>query len=132
MICILIKRVEGPEKTTLPSLWISLCEILRSGLSDVWAPCVAMLLCCLTPYLWPCEGRRPESDPAGGGFRSLPFLSHYIQMLIFRNISIQIQLNFIFPKGPALLLPLLYLSQFSQVFVFHCYSTTVHQIGYTQ
>ena len=55
MICILIKRVEGPEKTTLPSLWISLCEILRSGLSDVWAPCVAMLLCCLTPYLCPCE-----------------------------------------------------------------------------
>ena len=34
----------------------------------MWAPCVAMLLCCLTPYLWPCEGRRPESDPAGGGF----------------------------------------------------------------
>ena len=65
-------------------------------------------------------------------FDSLPFLSHYIRMLIFRNISIQIQLNFIFPKGPALLLTLLYLSQFSQVFVFHCLSTKVHQIGYTQ
>ena len=40
-------------KATLPSLWISILEILRSGLSDVWASYVAKLLCCLTPYLWP-------------------------------------------------------------------------------
>jgi len=46
------------KKPTLPSLWILLRKILRSGLSDVWAPCVAKLLCCLTPYLWPCEARR--------------------------------------------------------------------------
>ena len=52
---------------TLPSLWILLRKILRSGLSDVWAPCVAKLLCCLTPYLWPCEARRAKSDLAGGG-----------------------------------------------------------------
>ena len=42
-------------KSTLHSLWISFYEILRLWISDVWAPCVAMLLCCLTPYLWPCE-----------------------------------------------------------------------------
>ena len=45
---------------TLPSLWILLRKILRSGLSDVWAPCVAKLLCCLTLYLWPCEARKVE------------------------------------------------------------------------
>ena len=40
-------------KPTLRSLWISFYEILRSRLSDVWTPCVATLLCCLTPYLCP-------------------------------------------------------------------------------
>lgn len=29
---------------TLPSLWISFHEILRLGLSDVWASCIALLL----------------------------------------------------------------------------------------
>ena len=47
-----IKRNALP-KPTLRSLWISFHEILRSRLSDVWTPCVAMFLCCLTPYLWP-------------------------------------------------------------------------------
>ena len=47
-----IKRNAHP-KPILRSLWISLHEILRSRLSDVWTPCVVMLLCCLTPYLWP-------------------------------------------------------------------------------
>ena len=51
------ERKDPFQKTTLPSLWISLCEILRSGLSDVWAPYVAMLLCCLTPYLCPCSAQ---------------------------------------------------------------------------
>jgi len=45
--------------SSLPSLWISLHEILRSGLSDVWAAYVASHLFILTPYLWPCEDRRP-------------------------------------------------------------------------
>ena len=31
-----------------------------------------MLLFAITPYLWPCEDRRPESDPGG-------IFSHYIQ-----------------------------------------------------
>ena len=39
------KGMVGNRKQTLPSLWISILEILRSGLSDVWLPCVAPLLC---------------------------------------------------------------------------------------
>ena len=49
----LIRKAEHDFYATLPSLWISFHEILRSGLSDVWASCVALLLCYLTPYLWP-------------------------------------------------------------------------------
>jgi len=49
----LIRKAEHDFHATLPSLWISFHEILRSGLSDVWASCVALFLCCLTPYLWP-------------------------------------------------------------------------------
>ena len=58
-------RTDEPKNPTLHSLWISFYEILRSWLSDVWAPCVAMLLCCLTPYLCPCEpAGRSQTRPA--------------------------------------------------------------------
>ena len=53
----LIRKAEHDFYATLPSLWISFHEILHSGLSDVWASCVALLLCCLTPYLWPFSPR---------------------------------------------------------------------------
>ena len=70
-------RFCGHFFATLPSLWISFHEILRSGLSDVWASYVTLLLCCLTPYLWPCEPEgRSQTRPVERESTLYPFIKY--------------------------------------------------------